>query len=282
MSDAAASPRAEGWSKTLLSIAGLVLIFVGAAMFLLPEYGVENFAWNVSPFVAMTIGGWSIGMGLMALDAARLWARNGLSRVYAAVVAVWLFCVLELAVVVGFAPLLRSDHWLTYPYVLALGLGAVSAVLGAPTLWRRRPLLATQGEGTPRWLRATYAVFAVVTLALAVAALVVDTSVPRVVPEPLSDFSATAFAAFLVALGAAALPMAVTNDIEPQVQFARAGIFPDVLALAAAASFSSTFDFAAHPGNWLYIGAYVAVAVFALGIAWWHRRGNQPVTWRHG
>lgn len=258
-----------------------MLIFLGAALFLLPEYGAENFAWNVSPFLAMTIGGWSIGLGLMALDASRLWARNGLSRVYASVVAVWLFCVLELAVVVGFAGLLRTDHWLTYPYMLALVLGGLSAVLGAPILWKRRPLLAKQGDGSPTWLRATYGLFALVALGLAVAALTLDTSVPRVVPEPLSHFSATAFAAFLLALAAGAAPMAVTRDVEPQAQYARAGLFPDVLALAAALSFSNTFDFAVRPGGWLYIGAYVIVAIVTLAIAWWHRRGNAPVTWRH-
>ena len=235
----------------------------------------------MSPFLAMTIGAWAIGMGVMALDAARGWASNGLSRVYASVVAVWLFCVFELAVVVGFAAVLRTDHWLTYPYLLALLLGVVSALLGARVLWQRRGLLRTQGDGAPAWLRAIYALFALVTLGLAVAALVLDTSVARVVPEPLSHFSATAFAAFLVALGAGALPMARTRDIEPQAQYARAGLFPDVLALAAALSFSNTFDFAAHPGGWLYIGTYVLVAIVALAIAWWHRRGNMPVSWRH-
>lgn len=229
----------------------------------------------------MTIGGWAIGMGIMALDAARGWASNGLSRVYASVVAVWLFCVLELAVVAGFASALRTDHWLTYPYLIGLLLGVVSAALGARVLWQRRPLLAKQGEGSPTWLRATYGLFGVVTLVLAIGALLLDTSTARVVPEPLSHFSATAFAAFLVALAAGALPMALTRDIEPQAQYARAGLFPDVLALAAALSFSSTFDLAARPGGWLYFGAYVLVAIVAVVIAGWHRRGNRPASWRH-
>ena len=52
------------------------------------------------------------------------------------------------------------------------------------------------------------------------------------------------------------------------------------MALAAALSFSSTFDLAAHPGGWLYIGAYVLVAIVALAITWWHRRGQRHVSWR--
>ncbi|MDL2335008.1 MAG: hypothetical protein QFC55_03120 [Chloroflexota bacterium] len=272
--------RIEAWSKTVLAVCGLVLVFTGLGLFLLPEYGAENFAWNVSPFLSMTIGGWSLGLGVMALDAARSWASNGLSRVYGSVLAVWLFAVLQLAVVVGFSAVLRTDHLLTYPYLLALLLGTLSAVLGAPVLWRRRQLLATQGDGTPRWLRATYALFALVTLLLAAAALTLDVSNGRVVPEPLSPFSATAFAAFLVALAAGALPLALTHDVEPAAQYARAGLFPDILALAAALSFSSTFDLAAHPGGWLYIGAYVLVAIVALAITWWHRRGQRQVSWR--
>jgi hypothetical protein len=276
------SERFEGWSKTTLAICGLVLVFTGVGLFLVPEFGSENFAWDVSPFVAMTIGGWSIGLGVMALDAARLWASTGLSRVYPSVIAVWLFAILELAVVIGFGAILHTDRLLSYPYLLALVLGTVSAILGVPTLWHRRRLLRTQGEGTPLWLRATYGVFALVTLALAIAALTFDLTTGRVVPEPLSPFSATAFGAFLLALAAAALPLAFTNDVEPAVQFARAGLFPDILTLAAALSFTSTFDLTGRPGGWLYISAYVVVAVAALAIVWWHRRGNRPVTWTHG
>jgi hypothetical protein len=196
------------------------------------------------------------------------------------VLAVWLFCALELAVVFGFLGALRADRLLTYPYLAGLALGTVSALLGAPVLWRRRRLLASQGDGTPRWLRGTYALFALVTLLLAVAALTLDVSTGRIVPEALSPFSAAAFAAFLVALAAGALPMAFTRDAEPAAQYARAGLFPDVLVLAAALAFSSDFDFTARPGNWLYIAAYVIVLIVALAIAWWHRRGTQPVTWR--
>ena len=66
--------------------------------------------------------------------------------------------------------------------------------------------------------------------------MTLDVSNSRVVPEPLSPFSATAFAAFLVALAAGALPLAVTHDVEPAAQYARGGLFPAVLALAAALS----------------------------------------------
>jgi hypothetical protein len=138
----------------------------------------------------------------------------------------------------------------------------------------------TQGHGNPTWLRATYGLFSLVTLGLAVAALTLDVSSSRVVPEPLSPFSATAFAAFLLALAAGAAPMVVSHDPEPAAQYARAGLFPDVLALAAALAFTSSFDLAARPGGWLYIGAYVVVAIVALAITLWHRRGQRPVSWR--
>ena len=271
--------RVEPWSKVVLALTGLTLVFTGLGLFLLPEYAADNFAWAVSPFLAMTIGGWAIGLGMMSLDAARGWARDGLSRVYASVVAVWLFCVLELAVVIGFAGALRTDHWLTYPYLLALALGVISAALGAPVLWRRRRLLAAQGDGNPGWVRAVYALFALGTFGLAVAALTLDVSTASVVPEPLSRFSASAFAAFLAALGCGALPMVVTRDVEPAAQYARAGLFPNVLVLAAALGFSSSFDLGARPGGWLYIGAYVLAAVIALAIVVWYRRATAGPSW---
>ena len=34
---------------------------IGAMMFVIPVWAAENFTWRVSPFAAMTIGGWCLG-----------------------------------------------------------------------------------------------------------------------------------------------------------------------------------------------------------------------------
>lgn len=275
--------RAEPLAKVLLTLTGFCLVFSGLAMFLVPEFAVAIFPWNASAFVAMTIGGWSVGLGALALDAAVGWTRKGLSRVYAAVLAVWLFCALELVVVASAWTELNTDHWLSYPYMLALVLGSMSALLGGPILWRRRALVASQGTGTPRWVRAIYAVSAAAAAVGAVALLLFDTSTVGIVPEPLTALSARAAVAMLAALAAAMVPMALTRDVEPAVQFARAGLYIDVLTVVAAAVWIGTFDVSGRLAGFVYLAAWVIAAALALAIVIWNRRahGYVEATWRH-
>lgn len=275
--------RAEPLAKVLLTLTGFVLVFSGLAMFLVPEFAAEFFPWNASAFVAMTIGGWSVGLGAMALDAAVGWTRKGLSRVYAGVIAVWLFCALELVVVASALPELHTDRWLTYPYLLALVLGSLSGLIGGPILWRRRALLASQGSGTPRWLRAIYAVSAAVAAAGAVSLLLIDTSRVGMVPEPLTLLSARAAIAMLAALAVAILPMALTRDAEPAAQFARAGLYIDILSVVAAAVWIGSFDVLGRPAGFAYLAAWLVSAVLALAIVIWNRRAHSYIEarWRH-
>ena len=85
--------------------------------------------------VAMTIGAWAIGVGAIALDSGWRW---NLRTSYAALLLVWVFAILELVVVVLFLGALRTDHWLTWPYLVALGLTAIAGVAGLPVLYRAR------------------------------------------------------------------------------------------------------------------------------------------------
>ena len=113
--------RAPRW---LLAAAGVVFLLTGVVFFVAPSWAADNFPWNVSPFVAMTVGGWAIGTGLIALDIARSWVPG---RVYAVLLYVWLFSVSEAAIVLMFLAGLRTDHILTWPYLASLGLGVASA-----------------------------------------------------------------------------------------------------------------------------------------------------------
>ncbi len=259
------------WSRRLLAIAAIMYVFCGLTFFLLPDYASANFPWNVTAFVAMTIGGWTLGMGFMAREALRGGATE---RVYPTMIAIWVFSALELLVAGAFIGSLKVDNWLTWPYLLALGLGTASGVLGAPTLWRMRHELAAAGEGAgpPRWIRGLYATFVVVTGLLALVALVVVPTNGTVFPEPLGAFTTRAFSGFFAALGIGAVPLVFSRDIEPAAHYARAGIYPIALILFAAVSYIGLFDFGARPGGLLYIGAYVVTGIAALAIVLWHRQ----------
>jgi hypothetical protein len=267
------------WSRRLLAASGIAYVFVGLTAFVLPDFAAENFPWNVTEFVAMTIGGWTLGIGLIALEATRMWRTGG--RPYPMLIGAWLFSALELLVVLAFLPLLRTDLFLAIPYLVALGLGTASGLLGARGWWAMRRDLVAKGEGMPRWIFVTYALFVAVTGLLAIAALSVVPTGGTIFPEPLGAFTTRAFAAFFAALGAGALPLLFTRDAEPAAQYARAGLYPIVMILAAAISYLRVFDFAARPGGLIYIGAYVVTAIAAMSIVYWHRREGE-VRWRPG
>lgn len=265
------------WSRRLLAASGIAYVFTGLLAFVLPDFAAANFPWKVSEFVAMTIGGWTLGIGLMALEAARLWRTGG--QPYPLLIGAWLFSLLELLVVLAFGPLLRTDHFLTISYLAALVFGTASGLLGARGWWARRRELVATGEGMPRWILVTYAAFVAVTALLAVVALIVVPTNSTIFPEPLGAFTTRAFAAFFAALGAGALPLLFTRDVVPAAQYARAGLFPVVLILAAAISYLHLFDFSARPGGMIYVGAYIVTAMAAMSIVYWHRRDGE-VSWR--
>ncbi|CAN5816107.1 hypothetical protein BH24CHL5_BH24CHL5_06770 [soil metagenome] len=271
----------ERWSRRLLAVAGVAFVFTGLSFFLLPEYAAENFPWNVSPLVAMTIGGWALGLGLMALETVRSWF---MARVIGSLLAVWSFAILETVVVIGFLGVLRTDQWLTWPYLAGLLFGVGSAVLGLPVAWlRRRELRAEPDDGDemPRPIRLVFAGFATVVFALAATTLLVTPVGSAVFPEPISAFTTRAFAAFFASLGFGALPLLVARAVDPAVDYSRAGLYLVVLITAAAFSFLHVFDFAARPGQLIYVGAYALTAVVALAIVMWHRGRTDAPRWRH-
>ena len=54
------------------ALAGVYFV-LGAGLFLAPDWASSHFAWKVSPFVAMTIGGWCLGNAWAAYTIARRW-----------------------------------------------------------------------------------------------------------------------------------------------------------------------------------------------------------------
>ena len=62
--------------QKFLSALALGYLATGAVLFAAPEWASANFAWKISPFVAMTLGGWCLGNASLAFIVAR---RNGLA-----------------------------------------------------------------------------------------------------------------------------------------------------------------------------------------------------------
>lgn len=258
-------------ARWLTLAAGLLFVAVGAIFFVLPGPSADGFPWRVSPFVAMTIGGWAIGTGLVALDAARRW---DLPRVYPALVFLWVFSLLELWVTVAFLGVLRTDQLLTWPYLLALVTGAAAAIPGAVLLWRSRAAIMAPGERLPGWVRFFEASFILVVGFLAVSLLLRDASVEgrAIFPEPLTLFTVRAFCAFFFALVVGAASLLPSRDVRTAVTFAQMGLYLIIPITIAAFANLGVFDFSARPGGLIYIGLYLLTATLAIFSLLWYRQ----------
>src|SRR5207253_8962038 len=104
-------------SRQLVRLVAVLFMVIGIVLFFVPDWASTNFAWKVSPFVAMTMGGWYIGNSFMAWEAARVWR---FSSVYPCLFTLGLFSLLELGVLGVHNELLRLGSWFGMAYLLIL------------------------------------------------------------------------------------------------------------------------------------------------------------------
>ena len=242
---------------------------VGLIFFLAPGPSSINFPWGVSPFVAMTIGAWSLGIASISWEAARIW-RWG--YVYPMLLLLWVFSVAELLVVALFLPALRTGSALTYPYLIALALGVASAASGAIDWLRVRPGLDTGGQSRPRWATAISVLLAVFVGGLAVGLAQArpggTATTGGVFPEPLTLFTVRAFAAFFLALAISIGSLLLSRFREPALELGRGGIVLATAILTASVAYLGAFDFAGRPGGLAYVAAYlVFLVIFIWAVA---------------
>src|SRR5919201_7083282 len=101
-------------SRLLTRISAAAFAVVGLVLFVAPTWAASRFAWKVSDFVAMTIGGWCLGTAFVAWVAAREWVWG---HVFALLLYLWCFAVFEVIVLVAFRDRIPFDEVMTWPYL---------------------------------------------------------------------------------------------------------------------------------------------------------------------
>ncbi len=92
-------------SRILTYALSLLYAVTGAALFVLPDQMAPVFAWKVTPFMAMTVGGWCLGNAWLAWITARRWEWR---LVYTSLIYLWIFGLIEIAVLIAFRAKLRT------------------------------------------------------------------------------------------------------------------------------------------------------------------------------
>lgn len=259
-------------SRSLTWATALAYALLGAPLYVAPAWAVDKFLWNVTPFLAMTIGAWYLGAAFAAWRAASLW-RWALIR--PALIFLWAFGLLEAALLVIYRGSLHLGNGLAYAYVAALVLGSVSAIIGIADWVRTRPVSDDAGSPIPLWERTLVVAFVLFAGYISISLLTGAATGGTIWPGELTPLSARGFGAFYFAIALSGIPGLYTRNqsaYQAVVPFSVAGA---ALLLIPALVFIKKFDFQLQPGGLVYIGTYAAVIVIASAI-FFIFRSKQP------
>jgi len=264
-------PQLSPTSRRLVGLTAVVFGLLGALLFLVPGWAADHFPWKVTPFVAMTMGGWYLGS---AFTAAYCFARPRWAEVYGCLAYLGAFALFEAGLLVLYHGVLRPEAALAWPYGITLGVASLTALAVALEAVRARPALPDRGP-VPGWVRLELLGLLGLTWTLAFFGPDSFGADASVFPQPLTPLTVRAFAAFYFSLGLAAAMLLRTRDLAPVVAIVVTGYSLIVAITAAALVNLGEFDFAARPGGLLYFGAYVAAAIGAGFILAYARRQDR-------
>ncbi|HSK88288.1 MAG TPA: hypothetical protein VK880_08035, partial [Anaerolineales bacterium] len=235
-------------SRTLVRLSAICYLLLGAVLFLAPNRSSEEFPWNVSPFVVMTIGGWCLGNAVFAWQSARLWEWK---LVYPSLIYLWLFGIFEAAVLVAFRDKVSGGSIVAWAYIVTIGINALTAVIGIVDFLRIRPSSNVEGLPVPGYVRGLIIFFTLNLSILALGGLLAKagglSTEGGIFPEPLTLFTVRAFAAFFSAICLSALPLVWARNLTPMFTYGLSGIILIIPILIAAFANLDKFDFGGRP-----------------------------------
>lgn len=245
-------------SFLLLKLLFGLYALLGVILFFMPTHAAGNFAWRISPFIAMTIGGWCLGTAwAAAFSMLRPWAKVAGPILYLA-----LFGLFQGIVLIAFLSLISLRSPLAWLYLAAIAATVAFAASAAADWTRTRPVLDPAGERVGPAIIVAMVIFFIGVGVLAAYALTRPAVVyTTVFPEPMSLFSLRSFGALYAAIALATVPLMIARKLPVILTHGIAMYGLIVFILLAALWFIGRFDFATYPLQSVYVGAYVAVGI---------------------
>lgn len=240
----------------LYGVLGLLLYFFSGVL-------APAFAWNVTPFMTMTIGGWCLANAWLAFISARRWKW---SLVYTSLIYLWLFGVGQVIVVIVFLDKLKLGHPIAWLYLAVLAVNLVTALIGIAD-WLRTRQQRESGAEVMRPSHHVYAaLFSVVVGFLGIYAVSVQIGAPGtnggIFPEVMSLFTLRNFGVFYLSISLAAFPFVFWEKSLKTVLNHAYASFALILFVSIAAFVNiGLFDFAHKPGGLIYFAAYLIVGI---------------------
>jgi hypothetical protein len=249
-------------SRSFTYLTGTLYAILGFLLFFLPEQLAPVFAWKVTPFMTMTIGGWWIGNAWLAWITAR---RLQWSLVHSALLYLWSFGLGELFVLFNFRDKLVLVHPIAWLYLVTLIVNALTAVIGIIDWLRLHPRLTSSN---PQFRTGQYAATVAFILFVGFLGLYGSTAEAgsagtngRIFPEVMPPFTLRSFGMFYLTLALAVVPYLWNRNLNSILHHSIASYGLIVFSTIAAFVYLHLFDFAAKPGGLLYFIAYLAVGI---------------------
>lgn len=265
-------------SRLLTYACALLYGILGAFLFFLPEQLAPVFAWKVTAFMTMTIGGWCIGFAWLAYVSARRWSWN---LVYAPLLNLWIFGVGQMIVLIIFRSKLVLQHPIAWLYVVTMIINIITALIGVFDLLRKQPSMTTHGPALP----ATYRILAIGYVLfvgfLSFYGMTAQVGAPGtnggIFPETMSPFTLRSFSVFYFSLSIVAIPLIWKNELNAVLSHGFASYGLITFITSAAFVYIRLFDFTERPGGLAYFGAYLLVAIVFLFIFRKHGTGSNSI-----
>jgi hypothetical protein len=251
-------------SRFLTYLNALLYAILGAFLFILPEQLAPVFAWKVTTFMTITIGGWCLGNAWLAWFATRRWKW---SLVYTSLIYLWMFGIGELLVLYLFRDKLKLEHPIAWLYFSTLIVNVLTALTGIFELLRNRPQNDSTGiTATTNSFQYTALIFFILFVGfLGLYGCTAQIGAPGtnggIFPEVMSLFTLRNFGVFYLSIALAVVPFLKDRSINSILHHSIASYGLILFITIAAFIYIGVFDFATKPGGLLYFGAYLAVGI---------------------
>lgn len=249
-------------SRLLTYLCAILYGITGLLLFVFPETLAPVFAWKVTAFMVMTIGGWCLGNAWLAFISARRWqwSLNRVSLLY-----LWLFGTGELLVLFAFRAKLILSHPIAWLYFATLLINGMAALIGIADYLRLRPANSINGEilnQTQKFPVALFVIFVGFLGAYGITAQIGDVGTNGgIFPEVMSLFTLRSFGVFYLSLALSVIPFFWQTGHKTVLHhsFAVYGLISFITI--AAFVYLPLFNFAQRPGGLLYFSAYIGVGI---------------------
>lgn len=252
-------------SRLFTYLTALLYSVIGAWLFAMPEQLTPVFAWQVTPFVTMTVGGWCLGNAWVAFFAARRWQW---SQVQPAMYYLWLFGLLELGVMFVFRERLKFGHPVAGLYAGALAVNGIAALVGILDVVRLRPAIDQSGARTSSTQFTAVLLFLLFVGFLGyygITAQVGDIGTNGgIFPEVMTPLTLRSFGVFYLAIALSAVPLLRNRSLQTFLSYGFLAYGLIIFITAAAFVYIGLFDFSQRPGGLAYFAAYLAVGIVFL------------------